>query len=200
MGTYRREYLQPIRDQILSQGLAEYGSATKMLLETGAIKELQQGYLGEEAVKKIIKLHGKGVSPSAIANPLEGTVPITGDALVSNVTNYTKRGGFLDTAFKKNPDFFGDKYKPKYFDEKPQRKRADSGQGKKFAVREIDETWFDPGVADGYFLHSIKRTPLSYKAIQDKKISFLNFKMIKGYKNDKLENIIKNNKSYKIKL
>ena len=33
-----------------------------------------------------------------------------------------------------------------------------------------------------------------YKAIQDKKISFLNFKMIKGYKNDKLKNIIKNNK------
>jgi gas vesicle protein len=166
MGTYRKEYLQPIRNELLSKGLGEYGDATKMLLDTGAIKELQQGFIGEEAVKKIIKLHGKGVSPSAIANTLEGTVPITGQALLGNVINYTKRGGFLDNAFKKNPDFFGKNYKPKYFDEKIKRTTADSGT-KPFAVREIDETWFDPSVAEGYFL-TPQGTPLKLGSLGDK--------------------------------
>ena len=52
------------------------------------------------------------------------------------------------------------------------RKKATTGQGKKFSIKEIDESWFDPGVADGYFLHRIYKTPLTMDSIQDKQASF----------------------------
>ena len=146
-------YGNNIRDILISKGFADFGPNTKALYNNGIITELQEGFLGEEAIKKLIKLHGKGVTPSAIANTLEGTVDLTGPSLRSNVTLYTKRGGYLDELYKKDPDFFDKKYKPKYADEKVVRKDATSGTGKKFKVNEIDESWVDPSVADGYYIN-----------------------------------------------
>jgi len=168
--TFRKDYANDIRDKLISKGFADFPPITKMLYNNKIIKELQEGFLGEEAVKKIIKLHGKGITPSAIANTLEGTVDITGDALDSLVRKYTKRGGYLDEAAKKVPEFelFTTKYNPKYADEKILRPKAKSGQGKKFSVREINDSWFDEGVAEGYFLNNKTGTPLKLGSIGDK--------------------------------